>query len=572
MWGQNWRNDVWDRLDQPWDVVIVGGGITGAGILREATRAGLRALLVEQNDFAFGTSSRSSKLIHGGLRYLKEGQFTVTMASVQEREMLQRVAPGMVDPLGFLITSEKRGGQWKEQLLFEFGLTFYDLIAQQWNHTFYEPYELQMLAPRLKVNDLAGAFHYGDAQTDDARLVLRVLREAVQDGGTAVNYTRAIQLLRHENEVVGVQLHDCVNQRKVDVRAKVVINATGAWADQLRTQMGHEAKIRPLRGSHLVFAQWRLPVAQAVSFPHPQDGRFIFIFPWDGVTLIGTTDLDHAGELDDEPTISGEEIAYLMAAIESRYPSLGISLDDIISTFAGVRPVIDTGKDDPSKESRDHIVLDENGLLTITGGKLTTFRVIAQDALKAVRDRLPEMAALDEDVPVFDEIVDELPTHLPEQVRVRLNGRFGHDSLPLVEAAQAGELEQIPGTTALWAELRWAARAEGVVHLEDLLLRRVRLGLLLPLGGAHWQDQIRAICQDELGWDDATWNEEWVAYQLHWHTHYSLPDLTTIPDWRPMAIPPVREVEGGNGRYLLGAMLAGLAALLFGFYWWRRSE
>ena len=303
----------------------------------------------------------------------------------------------MVDPLGFLITSEKRSGQWKEQLLFEFGLTFYDLIAQQWNHTFYEPHELQMLAPRLKVHDLAGAFHYGDAQTDDARLVLRVLREAVRDGGTAVNYTRAIQLLRQDEEVVGVALHDCVNQRDIDVRAKVVINATGAWADQLRTQMGHKAKIRPLRGSHLVFPQWRLPVAQAVSFPHPQDGRFIFIFPWDGVTLIGTTDLDHETELDDEPTISGEEVAYLMAAIESRYPSLGITLDDIISTIAGVRPVIDTGKDDPSKESRDHIVLDENGLLTITGGKLTTFRVIAQDALKAAYEhRLPEMAELDE--------------------------------------------------------------------------------------------------------------------------------------------------------------------------------
>ncbi|MCA9921429.1 MAG: glycerol-3-phosphate dehydrogenase/oxidase, partial [Anaerolineales bacterium] len=368
MWEKNWREDVWEKLDQSWDVIIVGGGITGAGILREATRSGLRALLVEQHDFAHGTSSRSSKLIHGGLRYLKEGQFAVTMASVQEREMLQTVAPGLVDPLGFLITSAKRGGQWREQLLFELGLTFYDLIAQQWNHRFYEPHELQMLAPRLKVNDLAGAFQYGDAQTDDVRLVLRVLREAVRDGGTAVNYTRAIQLLRHEDEVVGIQLHDLVSQRDVDVRTKVVINATGAWADQLRQQLGQAAKIRPLRGSHLVFPQWRFPVAQAVSFPHPQDGRFIFIFPWDGVTLIGTTDIDHRENLDAEPRISGAEVAYLMAAVEDRFPSLGITLDDIISTFAGVRPVIDTGKSDPSKESRDHIVLNENGLLTVTGG------------------------------------------------------------------------------------------------------------------------------------------------------------------------------------------------------------
>ena len=535
MWTGNWREEVWREVERPYDILIVGGGITGAGILREAARLGLRALLVEQKDFAWGTSSRSSKLVHGGLRYLKEGKIGLTRASVSEREHLLEEGPGLIDPLGFLLAtykSDKTG-----RLVFRAGLTVYDLLALQWSHRYYSPRDFQMLAPHLTAAGLKGGFRYGDAQTDDARLVLRVIAEAVADGATAVNYAAAEQLLRDENgRVHGLILRDQLTNQTASVTARVVISATGAWADELRGQVGGAARIRPLRGSHLVFPNWRLPVAQAISFLHPIDQRPVMIFPWEGVTLVGTTDVDHARTLDKEPCISPDETAYLLAAVESQFPSLGITLGDVVAAFAGVRPVIGSGKEDPSEESRDHVVWVENGLLTVTGGKMTTFRLIALDALKEVRHLLPDLPELADNLPVLNPVDVALPggEQLPEDVRRRLLGRYGAAAPALVAAAQAGELDIIPGTQTLWAELRWAARAEAVSHLDDLLLRRVRLGILLPEGGAALLPRIQTICQTELGWDDGRWQSEQAGYVALVRGCYSVPDATLIPDWRAL--------------------------------------
>lgn len=520
-------------LRPSYEVLIVGGGITGAGILREAVRLGLSALLVEQRDFAWGTSSRSSKLVHGGLRYLKQGDILLTRASVLERETLLHEGPGLIDPLGFLLSVHQ--GDFPGRWTFEAGLTIYDLLALRWGHRYYSPQEFRMLAPHVARHNLEGGFRYGDAQTDDARLVLRVLSEAVAEGGTALNYVSAKTLLLDANgQVSGAVLRNEVSGQEREVNARLVINATGAWADRLREQVGGEARIRPLRGSHLIFPSWRFPAAQAVSFLHPVDRRPVFIFPWEGATLVGTTDVDYPDDLNREPGISGEEVAYLMAAVEAEFPSLHLSLEDVLSTYAGVRPVIGTGQADPSKESREHVVWQENGLLTVTGGKLTTFRLIARDALKSARQRLPDMPDLPGDLPVLNKI--DLP--LPENVSLeqadwrRLLGRYGADAPKVAEAAQAGELTRIPGTHTLWGELRWAARAEAVIHLEDLLLRRVRIGLLLPNGGAELLPRIREICQTELGWDDARWESEQNAYLELARTCYNLPARQSIPDWK----------------------------------------
>ncbi len=577
MWTKNWRDEVWAKLDQPWDVLIVGGGITGAGILREATRAGLKALLVEQKDFAWGTSSRSSKLVHGGLRYLKEGKVFLTRASVRERKRLLAEGPGLIDPLGFLLATYK--GDFPGKLTYRAGLTVYDLLALQWSHTRYSPEDFRLLAPHIVADGLEGGFRYGDAQTDDARLVLRVLLESVADGGVAINYVCAESLIGEDNRVVGAVLHDIVSDRRAEVRARVVINATGAWADRLREEVGAPSRIRPLRGSHLIFPAWRLPVSQALSFLHPIDRRPVFIFPWEGITLVGTTDLDHEQPLNEEPRITPDEVAYLMAAVEAQCPRLNLTLDDVIGTFAGVRPVIGSGKADPSKESRDHVVWNEEGLLTVTGGKLTTFRLIALDALKAVHHILPDMPELKGNVPVLDKVNVPLPgaEGLDLAQRRRLLGRYGIQAPALVRAAQPGELAVIPGTQTLWAELRWAARAEGIVHLDDLLLRRTRLGLLLPEGAAALLPAIRRICQPELGWDDARWESECAAYQALWQCCYSLPDKATIPDWkaavaqakaaRAIAIPRrQKRIMAGTG---VAAGLLCLAAALILLYFRR---
>ena len=581
---QHWRALAADSFD----ILVIGGGITGAGIAREAARLGLRVALVEQCDFAWGTSSRSSKLVHGGLRYLKEGRVGLTRASVSERQRLLEEGPGLIDPLGFLLATYE--GDSPGRRMYGAGLSVYDLLALQWTHRYYSAADFKQLAPFIADEGLQGGFRYGDAQTDDARLVLRVLSEAVVDGALVLNYARVESVVRESGtgKVVGARIRDRAVERGevIDVHAAVVVNATGAWADILREQVGGVSRIRPLRGSHLILPSWRLPVTQALSFLHPIDLRPVFIFPWEGATLVGTTDVDHRKDLKEEPSISPDEVAYLMAAVVSQFPSLGLGLDDVMSTFAGVRPVIGSGRVDPSKESRDHVVWEESGLLTVTGGKLTTFRRIALDALSVARKHLPDMGEPNRDMPVLSPV--NLPlghTALSEAERRRLLGRYGKAAPALVAAAKPGELSRIPGIDTLWAELRWGARAESVIHLDDLLLRRTRLGLLLPGGGDEIMERIGVIAREELGWDASRWHAERCAYLQLRRENYSLPDREVIPDWMLM-LSQARETRTARAvlrrrrrrrRWVRGGIASGAVAgagLLLGLgrWAWRRRK
>jgi glycerol-3-phosphate dehydrogenase len=536
MLAPGWRDETWDRLAGPWDVLVVGGGISGAGIARRAARAGLRVLLVEQRDLAWGTSSRSSKLVHGGLRYLREGQLGVVRDSVRERERLLRAAPGLVDELGFLMPTYRgtSPGRWT----YTAGLEMYDVLAGRRTHRRVRRSELELLAPRLRPAGLTGGFRYADAQTDDARLTMRVALDAVAAGAAILTYALAEDVLRGTDGMVdGARVRDALDPgRAVDVHATVTVSATGAWADRLRSRLGASPRIRPLRGSHLVFPAWRFPVAQAVNVIHPADGRPVFAFPWEGVTLVGTTDVDHDADLDVEPRIAPAEAAYLTEAMAAGFPPLGLRPEHAMASFAGVRPVIGTGRADPSKESRDHAAWNEHGLLTLTGGKLTTFDVLAREALRALRPRFAGRATVG--VPAADLPVDPVRVprdgdlgrgarDLPADDLRRLAGRYGRATALLLAAAEAQEgrdlLERVTGTTSTWAEVLWAARAEGVVHLEDLLLRRVRLGLTLPDGGAAVLDRVREIAQPELGWGDARWEAEEAAYRALWASDYAPP-------------------------------------------------
>ncbi len=534
MHAANWRDRIWEGIDQPWDVLVIGGGITGAAILRQATRAGWHTLLVEQRDFSSGTSSRSSKLVHGGFRYLNQGQLRVVRDSVRQRQRLIAEAPGLIDPIGFTLAHYR--GDRPSPWLYQVGLALYDLMAAQWNHQRYDVASYARIAPHITHDGLIAGLRCIEATTDDARLVFRLIAEAVADGGVALNYLAASRLLYERDMVVGARLHDTVGQREADVRARVVINATGVWVDQLRGQGQAGPRMRPLRGSHLVFPAWRFPVAQVIAFRHPLDRRYVSVVPWEEVTLVGTTDRDHRQALDAEPAISPDEVAYLMAGVEALFPSLGLTLDDIVATFSGIRPVIDTGKADPSKEARDYLVLAEHGLLTVMGGKLTTFDLVARDALAVAQSRLPTPVAPQHDESIFAPCHDDLPATLSERTRRRLRGRYGAASTALVAIAKEGELERVPGTTTLWAELRWAARHECVVHLDDLLLRRMRLGVQVPQGGAALLPQIRGLCQEELGWDETRWLAEEAAYLALWRKHYSIPDQAVVPDWHGMLV------------------------------------
>ena len=529
--GNEARQQTWLCLTQghtqgspQWDVVVIGGGITGAGILREAARRGFSSVLIEQRDFAWGTSSRSSKMVHGGLRYLLAGHLKLTRQSVRERERLLREAPGLVDPMGFLYSFYR--GHWPGRWSFTALLSFYDLLARRSNHHYYSARDCLMLVPRIATQSLKGGIRYGDAVTDDARLVFRTIREAQQDGALALNYVAADRLIVDGDHVSGVVVRDVLSGETAEVQARAVVNATGAWADRLREQVEGRKRIRPLRGSHLVFPFWRLPVAQAVTLLHPADRRPVILMPWEGATLLGTTDLDHEGDLDAEASITSQEMEYLLQAVQYQFPSLGINDEDILATYSGVRPVIGTGALNPSSEKRDHSIWVEHGLISVSGGKLTTFRLIALDVLSRIAQSIPSVTVRDGGEPVFSKIGWQGPfvPRLDPALRRRLAGRYGRDAKNVVRCGEHDELTRVPGTDTMWAELRWAARNEAVVHLDDLLLRRTPIGIVLPRGGLRFFDRIQQICKEELRWDADRWSQEAQAYQALWWSCHSLPD------------------------------------------------
>jgi len=258
---------------------------------------------------------------------------------------------------------------------------------------------------------------------------------------------------------------------------------------------------------------------------HPKDRRGVFILPWEGVTVVGSTDLDHKEDLDTEARITPGEVDYLLEVVHDQFPSLGIGSTDILSTYSGVRPVVAGGAPEPSKERRDHRIWVEEGLISVSGGKLTTFRVIALDVLRHAARLFPSISFHDAGEPLFPKAGGENITlrKLGYSLQRRISGRYGRDAVALADCARQGELSPIPGTHSLWAELRWAARNEDVVHLEDLLMRRTRLGLLLPEGGSALLDNLKGICQEEMGWDERRWQQESDAYRTLWHRCYSLP-------------------------------------------------
>ncbi len=544
-WSPDWREQMLTELrgdSAPWDLIIVGGGITGAGIYREASRLKLRVLLIEQQDFAWGTSSRSSKMVHGGLRYLGSGQFKLARDSVRERQRLLQSMPGLVDPLPFMMGHYKGGfpGPW----LFDKVLAVYDFLAGKRYRQFISHGLRDFWLPGLKADGLRGATRFMDAVTDDARLVMRVLHEGNEAGGLAINYLKAVDTLRDGESVAGVVVSDQLGDSRFELRAKAVINASGAWSDELRATLGKNKQIRPLRGSHLVVPFWRMPVAYSVSFFHPKDKRPVFVFPWEGVTVIGTTDLDHHEDMSKEAGITPDEVEYLLHAANAQFPDIKLQKKDIRSTWSGVRPVVSKSMQgvkagathDPSDEKREHAIWDDNGLISVAGGKLTTFSLIAQEVLEQActylnGENICAKGGASQGTSAASATQD---MHGISAAQRRLSGRYGKYARAVAspDSAAVSELlvqhgldknARVAHTDTQWSELIWACTAESVVHLDDLLLRRTRLGLLLDKGGISCLPVVKTICQRILGWSDQTWQQEVERYQRIVAEHYSLP-------------------------------------------------
>lgn len=525
-WQPQGREQLWRQLqDQPqhWDLIVVGGGITGAGIAREAARRQLKVLLVERQDFAWGTSSRSSKMVHGGLRYMAMGDIKTTLHSVRERERLMREAPGLVDMMEYAMPHYK--GRFPGPFIFNSLLWFYDLFAGKRYRRYVPASEFLVTNGFLEKENLLGATIFADAVTDDSRLVMRVLHEAQRDGAVCINYIGVDSLIEDNGKVAGVVLKNSETGEHCHAHADVVINATGAWVDELRGQLNQPKKIRPARGSHIVIDAARLPVKESFTILHPDDQRPIFVYPWEGRTVIGTTDLDNGTIPNAEASISRVELDYLLKLTRTYFPQLKLQESEIIASFSGVRPLIASGALSPSKEKRDHSVWHDKGLVSVSGGKLTTFRLIALDTLKVAKRYLKNWTNKSQHDLLFTPAskLHPLFSELPESVQKRLLGFYGAEMGALLTKAYAKELKEIPNIPILWAELRWAAAAECVQHLDDLLLRRTRVGLLVEQGGLIYAEQIQLICQQELGWDDARWQQEVERYKTIWQRHYSLP-------------------------------------------------
>ncbi|MEJ7798749.1 MAG: glycerol-3-phosphate dehydrogenase/oxidase [Solirubrobacteraceae bacterium] len=548
--------------DETFDIVVVGGGITGAGVAFDAATRGYSVALVERADFAAGTSSRSSKLVHGGLRYLQNFDLGLVREALLERQLMVALAPHLVRPLPLVVAAfegerpDRRTGV---------GLNLYDVMSverlrrparprlrgrgssavspavaadpSEWSperHRMISGAEVLELVPALAGRAPTSGYLFYDCQTDDARLVLTVLAEAERFGAVCANGVEVTELVRDDSgRAAGVHVRECAGGGEFVVRAANVVNATGVWADRLRPEELHDEaevpRIRPSRGTHITLRHEDLPLAGGAIVP-AGGGRTIFALPWLGRTLLGTTDNDFEGALDDHHVPpAAQDVEYLLDAA-NEYFATALVPADLTGAYAGVRPLIATG--DPKKSvdisRKAELYETSSGMVTITGGKLTTWRRMA----KMTVDRLVDREARDapcrtHEIPLGAPVaVADLPSveGVPADAYAALAGRYGHAAHDVLAVARERPELAWPivcDLPDLLAEVVYAARREQARSLGDVLLRRTRLGLLAGrelAAGAEVAGRVADALAHELGWDDATrasqmraWGEEATA-------------------------------------------------------------
>ncbi|MCX7621175.1 MAG: glycerol-3-phosphate dehydrogenase/oxidase [Acidimicrobiales bacterium] len=521
------RSDSLRRLgDTIFDVVVVGGGITGAGVALDAASRGLRTALVERDDFASGTSSKSSKLVHGGLRYLQQGEVALVYEALAERQRLRKNAPHLVKVLPFLLPMFSKDGLIPKKLARALGsaLWTYDLTGGARIGKLHKRISAeQALAhmPTLPRDRLAASYLYYDAQADDARLTLTVARTAAIDFGAAVaNGCEVVSVLKDSaGRANGVRVR--ADGREFEVQARAVVNASGVWADDVRAldEGTHPQSIRPAKGIHIAVPWTKIRNDIAVVVPVPKDRRSMFIVRWGDLAYIGTTDTDYDGPLDD-PQCTPDDIAYVLDALRFSCTS-GISADDITGTWAGLRPLVrDASSERTADLSRRHKVqVSASGVITITGGKLTTYRKMAAETVDAVLEQLgPNLPigvsrrSRTKRIPLrgaagYHEVLDQAPTlsrQLPGHVVSHLANRYGGEARTLIAMAEREpSLAEplVPGLPYLRAEALYAVRYEMARTLDDVLSRRVRARLLARDDSARAAPDVAALIAADLGWD-----------------------------------------------------------------------
>ncbi len=516
----------------PVDLLVVGGGLTGAGIARDAAMRGIRTALVDKGDFGSGTSGRSSRLVHGGLRYLELGDWRLVLEASRERRILLSIAPHLVWPRSFLfpIHAGGRVPLWKLAA----GLWLYDLLALFRNvrrHRLLSKRALTRAEPGLRSHDLRGGARYFDAQCDDARLALANVRSAHRHGALVANYCAVERFALADGRVRGAHVVDRFTGSTATVRALVVVNATGPWSDELRGADEFPPLLRRTKGAHVAVPRARLGNREAITMLSPIDGRVMFIVPWGALSYIGTTDTD-TPEGPDNLRASAADVVYLLRSANAYYPEARLQPDDVVSTWAGLRPLLQAeGSRSPSAVSREHrIVEGRSGLISIVGGKLTTYRVMGAQVVDRVAERLrsldgrsvaPRAPTEHEPLPggeardlagVVQEIErDGFSTIVAEHL-VRL---FGAEAVAVSRLARSDESlgrPIVPGQAGMRAELVHAIRREMAMTLCDLLIRRTHLFYEAAGHALAEAPEIVELAARELGWDPARQASELAAY------------------------------------------------------------
>lgn len=500
--------------------MVIGGGITGAGVARDAAMRGLRTILVDQGDLGSGTSSRSSRLVHGGLRYLEQGRLRLVWEANRERQILLAIAPHLVRPLPFVFPLHQgdRIPLWRLAA----GMWLYDLLALFRNvapHRMLGKRALLEREPLLRERGLLGGARYFDAQCDDARLVVATARSAIRHGALVANYVAVESLELAGGRVAGARVHDRLTGRRGTIRAAVVVNATGPWADRVRALEDPDAAplLRPTKGVHVVVPRARIGHREAIAFLSPIDGRVMFVLPWGEFSYIGTTDTD-TDEPPESVAATADDVVYLLRSTNARFPNARLGPEDVRATWAGLRPLLAGPGGKPSGLPREHAIVEgPGGMITVAGGKLTTYRVMARETVDRVVVRLRERGLATELRPARTE-AEPLPggeTADFEPFRERalelgLGGdtadhlvrHYGTETAGIVNlAAIHRELQRRlhPDHGAIEAEVVHAARRELAQRPEDVLVRRIHLTYETRDHGAAAARRVAELLARELG-------------------------------------------------------------------------
>jgi glycerol-3-phosphate dehydrogenase len=534
---------------ETWDLLVIGGGITGSAAARDAAGRGLRVALVDSGDLARGTSSRSSRLIHGGLRYLETGNLKLVFEASAERRRLLELASHLVHPLPFLFPVFRKGPVGFRKL--QAGMWLYDGLSLFRNiarHRMLARDAARAEEPRLRSDGLVGAAVYYDAAVDDARLTLANARGAHEAGAAVVPYAEVVGFLKDGKGLAGARVRDCLVEGAdpVEVRARVVLNATGPWSDAVRrlADPGIRPRLRPTKGVHILVRRDRLGNRNAITFQSPVDGRVMFVLPWGDFSYVGTTDTDYAGS-PAEVRADADDVRYLLESANSIFPDAKLTADDVVSTWAGIRPLLSPrgpeGGMAASATSREHeIWRDRGGLLNIAGGKLTTYRVMAKQAVDAAARALKDEHRVESghsptaDLPLpgdphepwepfRDRIVGEaVAAGLGADTGEHLARAYGEDAASLLAAARADAARaarMMEGHPYVWAEVAHAVRAEMAMSLDDVMTRRLHLFYEAADGGLAVAEQVarRMAAEPGIGWSDAQVAAQVDAYRRAVH-------------------------------------------------------